>query len=530
MEKLKELERALAANRISRRDFLTQATALAGGAALSTALVSGAALAAPKRGGTVKIGCSGANTSDSWDGGTHSDIFMQMAAHGMVFDCLTEVRADGSLAGELAESWEASDDATIWTFKLKRGVEFHNGKSFGADDVIESLQHHVSEDSKSAAKPIVAAIQDMKKDDQHTVTFTLKNGNADFPYLLSDYHILIYPAGMKDEAIRKGIGTGGYVSQNFEPGVRLDARRFDNHHKPDSCYFDSVEMLAINDPNARQTALVTGQVHVINRIDLKTAHLLERNRDIEIFEVTGNQHFSYPMHTNKAPFDNNHVRQALKYAFDREQLVKKILRGRGIPGNDHPIGPANQYWHRDLEQRSYDPDKAKFHLQKAGLDSLTVDVSASEAAFGGAVDATVLYKETAAKCSININVIREPEDGYWSNVWLKKPYVACFWSGRATEDWMFSTAYESGVPWNDSFWDHERFNKLLVEARATLDDSKRRELYYEMQVIVRDEGGVAIPMYANWVDANSKKLAHGKDLGNLWQLDGARLAERWWFA
>ena len=259
-------------------------------------------------------------------------------------------------------------------------------------------------------------------------------------------------------------------------------------------------------------------------------HLLERNQDIDIFEVTGNQHFSFPMITNRAPYDNNDVRLALKYAFNREELVDKILRGHGVVGNDHPIGPANQYWHKDLEQRTYDPDKAKFHLTQAGLDSLQIDLSAADAAFGGAVDASVLYRESASAAGIDINVVREPDDGYWSNVWMQKPYCACFWSGRATEDWMFSTAYEAGVPWNDSFWEHERFNKLLLEARAELDQDRRRELYYEMQVIVRDEGGVAIPMYANWVDANSKKLAHGEHLGNLWQLDGARLAERWWFA
>ena len=204
MTKLDELQRALHLNRIGRREFLAQATALVGAAAASTALHGRPAAAAPQRGGTLRVGCSGANTSDSMDGGTQSDIYMQFLGHGMVFDCLTEVKADGTLAGELAESWSASDDAKIWTFKLKKGVEFHNGKPFVADDVIESLEHHVSETSKSAAKPIIASIDSMAKDDDHTVTLTLKTGNADFPYLLSDYHILIYPAGMKDEAIQKG--------------------------------------------------------------------------------------------------------------------------------------------------------------------------------------------------------------------------------------------------------------------------------------------------------------------------------------
>ena len=80
---------------------------------------------------------------------------------------------------------------------------------------------------------------------------------------------------------------------------------------------------------------------------------------------------------------------------------------------------------------------------------------------------------------------------------------------------MFSTAYAAGKPWNDSYWQHERFNKLLAEARIERDDARRREIYYEMQVITRDEGGVAVPMYANWIDAKSKKLTHGEHLGNV---------------
>jgi peptide/nickel transport system substrate-binding protein len=101
--------------------------------------------------------------------------------HGTVFDCLTEVTASGELVGELAESWEASSDAKTWTFNLRKGVTFHNGKSFGADDVIASLNMHTEEGAKSAAKPIVAAISEMKKMNDHQIQFTLSAGNADFP-------------------------------------------------------------------------------------------------------------------------------------------------------------------------------------------------------------------------------------------------------------------------------------------------------------------------------------------------------------
>ena len=164
------------------------------------------------------------------------------------------------------------------------------------------------------------------------------------------------------------------------------------------------------------------------------------------------------------------------------------------------------------------------------MDGLSIDLSVSEAAFAGATDAGQLIQNSAKAGGVNINVVKEPADGYWSNVWLKKPWCACYWSGRATEDWMFSTAYESGVPWNDTSWENDRFQSLLLEARATLDTAKRQDMYHEMQMLCSKEGGTVVPMYANYVDAHSTKLANSGTIGNLWQMDGSRIAERWWFA
>lgn len=515
--------------RISRRGLLTT------GAAAGVLAASGLPLRAQaKRGGRLRCGLNGANSSDSWDGRTHSDLFMIASSQGAVFDTLTENAADGSLKGELAESWDASADAKTWTFTLRQGVTFHNGKSFGADDVIESLQLHIAEDSKSAAKPIVSAITEMKKLGEHQVQFTLEAGNADFPYLLSDYHLLMYPAGQIEEAIAKGIGTGLYQVQSFEPGARMVATRYPDHYKGDTAgFFDEIEYIAINDNTARMNALMTGQVDAINRIDFKTEALLKANPMIRIHEVTGNQQFTFPMLTDIAPFNDVNVRRALKHSINRQEMVDKILLGHGRVGNDSPIGPANQYFNAEMEQTTYDPDKAKFYLKEAGMTSLDIDLSASSAAFDGAVDAAQLYQASAKAAGININVVQEPADGYWSNVWIKKPFCACYWSGRATEDWMFSSAYEEGVPWNDTQWgreDSERFQDLLLEARAELDSAKRREMYFEMQQILNADGGLVLPMFANFVEAISNKIATPETVGNLWQMDNARMAERWWMA
>ncbi|WP_299786789.1 ABC transporter substrate-binding protein [uncultured Marivita sp.] len=511
--------------RISRRGLLKT------GAAAGVLAASGLPLRAQQRGGTLRLGLAGANTSDSWDSRTHSDSFMIMAGHGAVFDCLTQVAASGELVGELAESWEASADAVTWTFKLRPGVTFHNGKPFGADDVLESLNMHTAEGAKSAAKPIVENIAEMTKVSDSEVQFTLKAGNADFPFLLSDYHLCMFPAGQIEEAIAQGIGTGLYKVESFDPGVRVLLSRVDSHYKDgEAGWFDSVEMIAINDASARMNALMTGQVDAVNRVDFKTEPLMRANPMINIFEVTGNQHFTFPMLTNVDPFTDLKVRQALKHAVNRQELVDKILLGHGAVANDNPIGPANQYFADDLEMNDYDPDKAASLLREAGLDGLSIDLSAANAAFPGAVDAAQLYQASAKAAGININVVQEPDDGYWSNVWLKKPWCACYWSGRATEDWMFSTAYEAGVPWNDTGWENARFQELLLTARAELDSDKRREQYREMQMLVSKEGGTVIPMYANFVDAHSTKLTNSGTIGNVFQMDSSRLIERWWFA
>ncbi|MCW1951964.1 MAG: ABC transporter substrate-binding protein [Octadecabacter sp.] len=510
---------------ISRRGLLQS------GVAAGVLAATGLPLKAQTRGGKLTAGLSGANTSDSWDSRTHSDLYMIASSQGSVFDGLTEVAADGSLVGELAESWEASADAKTWTFNLRQGVTFHNGKSFGADDVIESLQMHLGEESKSAAKPIVEAITEMNKITDHQVQFVLAAGNADFPYLMSDYHLMMYPAGQIEEAIAQGIGTGLYQVTSFDPGVRMTASRYADHYKGDSAgFFDEIEYIAINDNTARMNALMTGQVDAINRIDFKTEALLRANPALRIQEVTGNQQYTFPMLTNSAPYNDVNVRKALKYGINRQEMVDKILLGHGAVGNDTPIGPANQYYNAEMEQLEYDPDQAKFYLQQAGIDSIDIDLSASNAAFEGAVDAAQLFQASAAAGGININVIQEPADGYWSNVWLNKPFCACYWSGRATEDWMFATAYEAGVPWNDSQWDGDdsaRFQELLITARAELDSDKRREQYYEMQQILRDEGGVLIPMFANYVQAVNNRIHSPETVGNLWQMDNARMAERW---
>ncbi|MCH9011960.1 MAG: ABC transporter substrate-binding protein [Proteobacteria bacterium] len=534
MEKLGKLKRMLASGTIDRREFMGRALAAGATVAMASTLASGTLKAAtPRKGGRLRVAITGGGSGDVLDPAQTLDSYMINVSFGQLRNNLTEIAPNGDLIGELAESWDASSDAATWTFKLRKGVEFHNGKTLDADDVVASINHHRGEDTKSAAKGIIAPIEDVKADGKDTVVFKLSGGSADFPYLISDYHLVICPAkdggGMDWES---GVGTGGYVLEKFDPGVRTSVNRNPNYWKAGRAHFDSVETLYIADVGARTSALKTDEIDVMSRADLKTVSLLKRSSGIQVFKTTGNQHTTLPMDTRQAPYDNNHVRLALKYAIDREQWLKVILKGYGELGNDFPIGPANQFRATtdDIPQRAYDPDKAKHHLKQAGLDNLAVQLHVADTAFEGAVDAVTLYRESAKAAGIDLKIVREPNDGYWSNVWLKKPWCGSYWGGRPTEDWMFSQIYSEGADWNETFWSHERFNKLLVEARAELDQKKRRDLYVEMQRIVHDEGGAVIPLFMSYVHAASTKVQLPEQMASNWELDGHKQAERWWFA
>lgn len=507
----------------TRRRFL-EGTAAAG---LVAGLGPRAFAAEPKRGGTLRVALAEGSTTDTLDPQAYTDIYM-ISVGFATHSTLTEIAPNGELVGDAAESWEATKDAVTWTFRLRDGVTFSDGRKLTADDVIASIGHHWGEKSQSAAKDVVGIIDKMEKVDDGTVRFTLTGGNADFPYLMADYHLLMMPAEGDGVNWQDYVGTGGYVLESFEPGVRTLLKRRDDYWKEGRAHFDQLELLYVGDAAARQSALATGKVDLMSRVDLKTVNMLARLPGLRVEEATGFLHYTTPMLTDVAPYDNNDLRLAIKYAIDRDELMDKILKGHGTLGNDHPIAPSVPF-HADLPQRTQDLDKARFHLKKAGYGGEELVLSAADAAYAGAVDASVLMQQHLAKAGINLKVNRVPADGYWSNIWLKKPWCACYWGGRPTCDWMFTQAYAKGANWNDTHFDNERFNKLLLEGRAETDNARRAEIYADMQEIVRDEGGVVVWGFANYVYAMTDGVAHGPDVASNWALDGGRFVERWWF-
>ena len=211
----------------------------------------------PKKGGFFKIGLGHGSTTDSLDPGTHENGMSAIIVNTYT-NYLTEVDNTGKLVPELAESMDASADASVWTFTLRKDVVFHNGKTLDANDVVASFNFHRGE-TKSAGKGLLTAVESIKADGMNVV-FTLKAGNADFPFIASDYHFPILPA--KDGKIdwKAGVGTGAFSLVNYEPGVRGQFKRNPNYWKEGRGHFDEVEVLSLLDTTARQNAVMNGDV------------------------------------------------------------------------------------------------------------------------------------------------------------------------------------------------------------------------------------------------------------------------------
>src|SRR5690606_18184284 len=292
----------------------------------------------------------------------------------------------------------------------------------------------------------------------------------------------------------------------------------------DRGHVDAVELIVMNDATARMTALMSGQVHFINTVEPKTVELLSRSPNVEILQTSGKGFYSFLMHCNTAPFDNNDLRMALKLAIDREALLNQVLHGFGTIGNDYPVNEAYALAPTDIEQRVYDPDQAAFHYKKSGHEGPVI-LRTSEAAFPGAVDAAQLFQQNAAQAGITLDVVRSPSDGYWTEVWNVQPFCASYWGPRPTQDSRYSTSYVSDAEWNDTRFMRPDFDQLVYQARAELDDEKRRALYRQIAVIVRDEGRLILPVFNDFVNAASTQMrVVNQDIGN--NMTNGKIASR----
>ena len=421
----------------------------------------------------------------------------------LLYNRLVRQNDQGRPEADLAESWEADPTAQIWTFTLRQGVKFHDGKPLTAKDVLYTLQYVVDPELGSPGAAVLEIIDStaIEMPDDYTVVIKLKQPHADFPLLLLHYSCYIIPEGSRETIHTSGIGTGPFKldTLNVEGKTVLVANDAYWEGTPG---LDAIEVVPVVEAEARTAALLADQIDM-DDISYGAVALFEKNENYVINSIPAGGWSVLVMRTDTAPFDDLRVRQAMKLVVDRDVMLQTVLQGFGAIAGDHPVWPGDQYYLP--VDRPRDVEKAKTLLAEAGYaDGLTVTLFTSTIA-EGMIEMTVAYKEMAAEAGINVEIKQTPAEGYWNDVWLKEPFCSSSW-GERQADQVLNEVYRSGASWNETYWSNSTFDQLLDDARKELDFEKRKALYQQAQQLLADEGGAIIPAFVNNLSAAHKRV------------------------
>ncbi len=485
------------------------ATIAAAGSIVTSATTAMAAT--PKKGGRISFAADLHGPSDTLDPGLNTSTidYTRGRSH---YNGLVQFNEDMSVRPELAEEFSANSDNTEWTFKLRKGVKFHDGRAFTADDVIYSMGRHYGDISTSTAKTLVADVTEWVKVDNHTVKAVMVGPNGDLPKILGTPQFKIIKDGTTD--FQNPVGTGPYTLKEFNPGVRSLHTRNEDYWR-EGANADEIEIFAITDKVARTSAVIAGDIDLMMSLDPKAIPQIEAAPGVGIWSVASGAYSGICIMSNSAPGNNPDFVLAMKYIQRREKILRSILKGHGTVGNDNPINAAyGADFCNELPIRDHDLDKAKFHLQKSGVTEATIQVAEVQP---GITDTVLLMQREAQKIGLNLNINKVPNDGYWGSVWMKTPMNVTSWNMRPTANMMMNLAFAPTAPWNDTLWSNERMGQLLVESRAVTDATLRHEMYCEMQTLISNESGMIIPAHVNFIDAISDKIEgiSRMPLGNL---------------
>ncbi|MBI4203045.1 MAG: ABC transporter substrate-binding protein [Chloroflexi bacterium] len=432
----------------------------------------------PKAGGTLRVALP-ANVlgMDPAHSLNTTDIISTL----QLYDNLVLRQPDGTMRPMLAESWTHNEELTEWTFKLREGVKFQNGKAFEAEDVVFTFNRLLDPATGSPGRTSVEFIKEVIADDSLTVRFVLEAPNAFVLSALTIYQARILPANVDVSRLQnESFGTGPFSLVEFRPGERTIMKRNPEYWDSPRPYLEELVFYYMPEPETRVEALKDGSVDAVFPLEATSLRALEGVPTVRIDEKASAAYLNMAMDTRVPPFDNKLVRKAVQAATDREAILQVALLGRGAIANDHPIPPNDPAYWDDQEITPYDPEKAKDLLAQAGFPNgidLTLHTSTVEP---GMVEMAVAFKESAAAAGIRVTIIREPEDAYWARVWMAEPFTTVTWNGREPDE-ALTIVYMSDAEWNEAYYKDPELDALIVKARSQADDGERNATYAEIQ-------------------------------------------------
>ena len=409
------------------------------------------------------------------------------------YECLVERNPDWTLRPLLAKSWEANDDLTQWTFVLERGVKFSHGKEMKAEDVVYTFDRLFELEAPFAS--VISMVEDIVAVDDYTVRFDLSSGTAFLPDLISRYSCKITPSDIDPERLAtETFGTGPFILTEHVVGERTVMEKNPNYWWEGYPYLDEVIFVYFADAETRAEALKAGTVDAIMNMVVPSIATIEADPECKVSLIPSAFQMNLLFNVNEPPFDDVLVRKAIQAVTDREAILNGALFGNGGIAYDHPIAPSDVHFNWDCMPPDYNVELAISLLAQAGYDD-GIDITL----YAGAptvpsVEMATVMKEKALPAGIRIDIQVMPEAGYWSEVWMAKPFCCSYWGGRIPDE-AFSIQFLSTAAWNETGYVNSRVDELIILARSQVELADRQETYGEIQCILIDEVPKIVPVF-----------------------------------
>lgn len=406
-----------------------------------------------------------------------------------------------------------------YVVRLKDGLEFHNGKTVGADDLIYSFNRLI--DPELGIAPNLANFYDANsftKMDERTVEIKLLTPSVAFQYSLADYAATVVPV---DYARFSGdpttqIGTSAYKLESFTPGSESVHTRFENYWG--ESYLDEVHIIDFADQSALVNALTSGDIDVALDVPFAQAGAIESSGDLVLLEASGGNWQTITMRIDMAPFDDVRVRQAMRLIVDRDEMVERVLSGHGRVGNDM-YGVLDASYPDDFPQRVQDIEQAKALLLEAGQEGLEIELFAPDDTAGLPEYATA-FAEQAREAGINVTATVLDGGTYWGDEYTQRVFATSYWSTRPYLNQVGAGSLPTAT-YQETKWPpaDSNFIELYEQALAEVDDDKRNAIIREMQQQEYEGGGNIIAYFQNLIDGHASYVKGAESRPNLINFD-----------
>jgi peptide/nickel transport system substrate-binding protein len=406
----------------------------------------------------------------------------------LIYNGLVRINEDLGFEPDLAVSWEANDDATEWTFKLRQGVKFHHGKEFKAEDVIHTFELIGNPDTASRAASHTDLIESMEAVDDYTVKFTMTEPYAGWAELMIERQLKIMPSDKTAEELANNpSGTGPFKFESYQPGDKVVLVKNDDYYEEGLPKLDRVELRIMPEDAAKIAALKAGDIDLIWNLPLEAVAELEGIEGLVVDQKATPTWDGFVLNNEIPPFNDVRVRRAVLKAIDKRQLVEFAVFGNGAPTHS-PIPPTHKYFNKDI---SFEPDVegAKKLLTEAGYPNGFDITIMSPVGRPTRERSAVALQQILKGVGINVKVERVPYNRFGATVSGQAQFYMDGYFARPTLDTSTYPWFHSTGSWNSRMWHYssDKMDTLLERARRTTDDAELREIYMEMQVLLVEE-------------------------------------------